>query len=205
MKKVSGFVGQVCHVKPVLFYLPSLRCYRVRECPLEVLLPCCSVLFKMCFCSKTPQQSCRRNKKVRMCERCHFIQGEAHSRSTVWESLLLASVLCFRFAPSWCTLVTGDPFCKSCQCESVCEHHYWWWRCNWQLGCYARHKKAYHLSTLAFFFFSFFFESSVCAWFDPLFQHITALILHLSPRPLTVSQQLPRPPLLRPSVCPAAN
>lgn len=60
-----------------------------------------------------------------------------------------------------------------------------------------RHKKACHLSTLVFFFFA----GSGCAGFDPPFQHITALILQLSHRPLTVSQQLPWPPLLRLFIC----
>lgn len=74
------------------FYLPSLRCYCVRECTIGVLLPCC-VLFKLCFCSKTPHQSCWRNKKVTMWEWYHFIRVEVFG-TAVWESLV---GFCFMF------------------------------------------------------------------------------------------------------------
>lgn len=53
----------------------------------------------------------------------------------------------------------------------MCEHHYWWWRCNWWPEDFTqdvkRHKKACHLSVLAFFFWAF----SVCRVWSSVSTH----------------------------------
>lgn len=80
----------------------------------------------------------------------------------------------------------------------------WWWRGNGSPldapHAVKRPKNKCHLSTLASFF-----NGVDCVLGLILFQHITALILQLSPRPLTASRQLLCPPLLRPSVRPSAG